>query len=286
MNNKCINLLAIILLFSLYSCSDKTDKIENKDSVIDSISADNKQLNYFINMLSTSMDSIVLQEGYLVNSTTTDGVPKPTRVQMLEKLSLFKELVDRQKNSIEGLQDSLKKASSASAKKIDRIIKFYKNMLNEKELIIAQLQEELNDKNADIARISQRVTSLSNDVSTLSEKNKEQEEILKIQDNIINECYVMIGTKADLQKNGVLSSNGFLKKKRLNVSNFNSDLFDKVDIRQFSEVTINGKNPVVLTQMPANSYSLEKVDKNTYILRVLDSTSFWSVSNYLVIQYN
>ena len=286
MNNKCINLLAIILLFSLYSCSDKTDKIENKDSVIDSISADNKQLNYFINMLSTSMDSIVLQEGYLVNSTTTDGVPKPTRVQMLEKLSLFKELVDRQKNSIEGLQDSLKKASSASAKKIDRIIKFYKNMLNEKELIIAQLQEELNDKNADIARISQRVTSLSNDVSTLSEKNKEQEEILKIQDNIINECYVMIGTKVDLQKNGVLSSNGFLRKKRLNVSNFNSDLFDKVDIRQFSEVTINGKNPVVLTQMPANSYSLEKVDKNTYILRVLDSTSFWSVSNYLVIQYN
>lgn len=286
MNKKCINLLAIILLFSLYSCSNKIDKIENKDTVIDSVSADNKQLNYFINTLSASMDSIFLQEGYLTNLTTTDGVPKPTRVQMLEKLSLFRQLIDRQKNNIEELQDSLRNASSESAKKINRIISFYKNSLNEKERIIAQLQEELNNKNADIARITQRVTSLSNDVSDLSVKNKEQEEIMKIQDNIINECYVLIGTKADLQEKGVISSSGFLKKKRLNVSNLNSELFDKVDIRQFTEVTIYGKNPIVLTQMPTNSYALEKVNKNTYILKILDPTSFWSVSNYLVIQYN
>jgi len=279
-------ILAIILLFTLYSCSERTDKVETSNPATDSIIADNKQLNFFINTLSASMDSIVVQEGYFTNSTNKDGVPIPTRVQMIEKLSLFRDLVARQRKSIVALQDSLKNTSSASARKIEKIISFYKNMLNEKERTIAQLQEELKTKNVDISRLSQRVALLSNDVSDLSMKNKEQEEIMKVQDNIINECYVMIGTKNDLQKKGILSSKGFFKKKQLNVSSFNPESFNKVDIRQFTEVTVNGKNPVILTQMPANSYSLEKVSKNIYILKILDPNSFWSVSNYLVIQYD
>lgn len=207
-------------------------------------------------------------------------------MQVMENLSLFKDLVERQRKNIEMLQDSLRNISSASSEKIRKIISFYKKQLDEKDRMIAQLQEELDNKNADISKLSDRISSLSSDVSDLSLKNKEQEEALKVQDNIINECYVIIGTKKELQEAGILSSSGIFKKKQLNVSNFNPDAFNKVDIRDFTEVVINGKKPEILTQMPTDSYSLEKVDKDSYILSILDPTLFWSVSNYLVIQYN
>ena len=60
-------------------------------------------------------------------------------------------------------------------------------------------------------------------------------------------------------------------------------MFTKVDIRTFTEVTINSGNPKILTQMPASSYRIEK-GKGSSILYILDPTAFWSVSNYLIIQ--
>lgn len=279
-----------MLLFCLYSCTGKTEKSEStglqSNLQTDSILAENEQLNFFINTLSESMDSILTQESYLMKTKTKDGVAIPTRVQVLENLSLFKDLVYRQHKSIEALQDSMRNFSSASADKVRKIISFYKQQLNEKDLMITKLNKELDNKNADISRLSQRVSTLNNDISDLSMKNQAQEEALKVQDNIINECYVLTGTKKELQKAGVLSSSGIFKKKQLNLKNFNPNVFRKVDIRNFTEITINGKNPVVLTQMPTTSYKLEKVGKNAYTLNILDPTTFWSVSNYLVILYN
>ena len=261
-------------------------KQESRMSEIDSLYADNRQLNFFINTLSSSMDSIVVLEGNILKRSDVDGVTKPTRTQIIENLNLFKNMLQRQRSQITILQDSLKHMSSASSAQIKRIIIFYKKQLDEKDRMIAELCEELNDKNADISKLTQRVTALNSDVTTLSQKNKEQEEVMRIQDNIINECYVMMGTKKELLKAGIISSSGLFKKKKLNVSNFNSDAFIKVDIRNFAEVTINGRNPVILTQMPTGSYTLDKINEKTYILRISDPTSFWSVSNYLVIQYN
>lgn len=283
---KVIPAFLLVLSCGFFSCTDGSTKVSNLESQMDSLVADNNQLNLVINTLAASMDSIIIQEGNILRAGNEDGVEIPTRVQAIENISLFKELLDRQRRSIALLQDSIKNLSSASAAKIEKIISFYKKQIDEKEMTIAQLQKELENKDVDITKLRQHVSSLNENVTTLTAQNKDQEEALKIQDEMLNECYVMIGTKKDLQKAGVLSSAGVFKKKQLNVSNFNPDSFSKVDIRNFTEMSINGKNPVILTQMPKNSYTLEKVSGNSYRLKISDPTSFWSVSNYLVIQYN
>lgn len=269
-----------------FSCTGRYPNDKPVYARMDSLIADNEQLNFFINTLSESMDSIIIQEGNILEMAGSDGIRKTTRVQAMEKLAIFKAMLDRQHKSILILQDSLNNMSSSSSAKIRNIISFYKKELDEKDRLITQLRSELSDKDTDISKFAQRVSSLNSDLASLSSKNKEQKETLKAQDNIINECYVMIGTKKDLQKAGVLSSSGIFRKKALNVSNLTPDSFDKVDIRYFTEVTINGKNPVILSQMPSDSYTFDKLGKNSYVLRVIDTASFWSISNYLVIQYN
>lgn len=281
-----LTMLLFVLSCTFLSCTNKSTKEKSLESQLDSLIEDNHQLNMFINTLAVSMDSIIIQEGSILKTSNKDGVEIPTKIQAIENISLFKELLDRQRKSITQLQDSIKKLSSASSDKINKIISFYKRQIDEKEMTIAQLQKELESKDIDISQLKQHVSSLNDNVTTLTTKTKEQEEALKVQDQLLNECYVMVGTKKDLQKAGVLSSSGIFKKKQLNVANFNPNFFDKVDIRNFTELKINGKSPVILTQMPKNSYTLVKVSANSYILKISDPTSFWSVSNYLVIQYN
>lgn len=104
------------------------------------------------------------------------------------------------------------------------------------------------------------------------------------QDEVINECYVKIGTGKELEQAGILTKGGLFKKRKVNYSGFASAGFRKVDIRHLTEISISGKKAKILTGAPAGSYSIASAGKNKWIIHITNPTSFWSVSNYLVIQ--
>ena len=110
----------------------------------------------------------------------------------------------------------------------------------------------------------------------------EQEKLITSQDQVMNVGFVKMGTKSELKQLGLISGGG-LKKKKVEYSNVEQDLFDRVDIRDLHKLDIPGKNPQILTPMPEESYKLEKNGENT-VLRILAPDRFWSVSNFLIIQ--
>ena len=195
----------------------------------------------------------------------------------MDNLNSFGALLQRQRERIEFLEDSITNLSDAQNVKFLTILRGLQAQIKEKDAMISELKVELNKKNANIAQLESRV-------SALSEKTQEQETIMTVQSDMMNEGYVRLGTKKELQRDGILTRAGLFKKK-LDVSNFNPELFTKIDIRTFLELKIEGKKPEIITQMPASSYQMDENEDGTYTLRILDPTSFWSVSNYLVIQY-
>ena len=70
----------------------------------------------------------------------------------------------------------------------------------------------------------------------------------------------------------------------LKSSNFNRDYFTKIDIRVDKEIKLYSKSAKILTNHPANTYTLTKDAKGEYVLRITNPTQFWSASKYLVIQ--
>ena len=106
-----------------------------------------------------------------------------------------------------------------------------------------------------------------------------KDEALNVQTNLLNEAYVFIGTKKELK------GADLLKRGKLNMSDVDMSQFTKIDIRQTKQFTIPSKKPEILTQAPANSYTLEKIDKKTSVLTITDPAAFWSVSKILVIRY-
>lgn len=287
---KCIKIKTLVfaaLLMTvgqaIVSCSgDKAEK-EALSSQRDSVIAENEQLNFFIDNLSASMDSVIIEEGGLIKMTTGDGIAAPSRVQILEKVSAFKNIIERQRKMIANLQDTLNAMPASSAAKVNRIVKFYEKQLEEKNNMIAELEKELENKNADISRLTSQVTKLNYDVTSLTTKTNEQAEVMKQQDETIHQCFCVIGTKKELTDAGILTKK-LLGKTKVNVNDLNTSKLQKLDKRNVKNIRINGKDPKVMTQMPASSYTITKESKTSYVLTIKDPAAFWSMTNILIVK--
>lgn len=277
-------IVALLLVVSIfYSCGRRFGNDGSVVSSADSLAEENQYLNTFIDQVAEGMDSLIIGEDMLLK-TSPEGTPMTSKQQITANLKVFEEIVNRQRERISELEKSLEENKSANARNMKKIISAMKAQLAEKDREIAMLKDELSKKDFDITQLNNRVASLDMDVKDLTQKNQNQKEALVAQSDMMNEAYVLIGTKADLKKAGVLSGSGLFSKSKLKSADFDAAKFKKIDIRNYTSVKLNGKNPKILTPAPASSYSLKDNGDGTSTLTISNPTAFWSVSNYLVIQ--
>ena len=266
------------------SATISTENLQNQIDSLEKLNTNQaselKEITQFMDVVSSSLDSISELEQILL-APNKEG-KMLTKAELRANLNEFASLIERQRNRISQLEDSLS-GRDKSIGSLRNIIAYLGQQLDEKNLTIANLEASLNGKNVDIQRLRKQNSSLTTTNDQLRNVIKEQGEALTTQSSIINECYFIMGTKKELQQAGILTSGNLLSKAKLNVSNFSNANFSKVDITQFLELVIPSKKVQILTQMPKSSYSLiQNASQST--LTITDPTSFWSVSNYLVIQ--
>ncbi len=282
--------MLVVAVYFFVSCNNGKQEIDKLQQRLDSLEKedternnDMKDLTGFITALSDGLDSIAAQEDMLFTNKGTEGV-YIDRKQLKLNLEMFEEKLIQQKHRISQLSDSLK-SRGARIEVLNGIVKHLNLQLDEKNKMIQNLKAELEKKNVNLAQLKSKVSSLSESNTQLIEKTEQQLQAIKAQDEILNECYIKIGTKKELKAGGY-ATGGFLKKTKVNHNSFQKDKFTTVDIRTFREITINSKSPKILTPMPASSYQWVKSDNGTTILQISDPATFWSVSNFLIIQTN
>ena len=263
---------------------DVSKLVAERDSLKESLSViqkENDNLSTFMQVVSEGLDSIAIQEGFI-----RDGGPEGTGMtpsQMKKSLEELADMLARQRERIAALEDSLN-LNGTGAKGLHNIVTYLNEQLTAKEKVIKQLRSEISDKNLTLAQQQRIISKLNDDVDSLGKKSKIQQEILGVQDLMMNECYMKIGTKAQLKEAGFLTNGSLLKKSKLNASALTPEKCVKVDIRQLVELQLNSKNPQILTTMPPNSYRIYHNSDGTSTLYVEDTALFWKSSNYLIIQ--
>ena len=193
-------------------------------------------------------------------------------------------ILKRQRDRLAALEEKLK-GSNANNEKLMKTISALKKQIEEKDQAIVELTEELEKRNFDIKTLKGHVEKLNTQVAELKEETKSQEEALVAQSDMMNEAYVIIGTKKELKAAGLLSGGSLFKKSRLDLSQVNASSFNKIDIRKSKSFSIPAKKATVLTQMPSGSYTITDNGDGTSTLTITDASRFWSVSNYLVVRY-
>lgn len=272
--------MTLVTMFIIGCTGNKAD-ISSLLAERDSMKAENlkqkqelEDLNAFVGTISNGLDSIAQKEGML-QTMGREGLGM-TREQMKLSLSELSNMLARQRMRISVLEDSLK-AKGNGVNNIHNIVAYLNDQLEAKEKVIDQLRLEVENKNSDIAKLRSRISTLNESVEKLDKKTKMQQSILATQNDILNECYMKIGTKKQLKQSGIING------KKINPSGLIPEKFVRVDIRQFRELTLNSTSPKILTSMPQGSYSITRNSDKTSTLTISNPTLFWSISNYLVI---
>ncbi len=284
-------IIAMFVLLSAFSC--KNEKVDMSKFLVerDSIMQENKaktqqldELNSVIATIAAGLDSIAVQEHILFTNKGRDGVMLD-RQQIAVNLKGMADILARQRQKIQILQDSLAhKKSSQSVERLQKVVEFLNQQLAEKDKVIQTLRADLNNSKKDITQLRASLSDMRTRANNAEQKTKVLTTALSKQDEVINECYVKIGTKKQLAAAGLLKG-GFLKKKKVNYEDMDKSKFNAVDIRKFREITLKSSNPKILTPQPSNrSFHFEESGDGNCTLVITNPTLFWSVSNYLIIQ--
>ena len=255
-------------------------EVDSLTTALEQRNTDYEELNQYITVISDGLDSISKQESEIYNSSKESNVPNREEIQ--KKLTHFKSTLKNQRERITMLESQLRDGGK-KMQKLQAIVVSLKAQLVEKESQIEELQQELESKDFTISLFSQRLDRLTLKNTKQQSLIEEQSKIMQEQDKAINEGFIIIASKAELKKAGLLTGGNLLKKSKVDYSSIDKSLFQKIDTRVVTEITINAKSPKILTQVPSESYTLEKAKKQA-TLHITNPVQFWNVSKYLIIQ--
>lgn len=244
-----------------------------------------EDMNSYFSEISQCLDSITEQEKILLVSVDPETNHRYSRSEMRHRLNLLSDIITRQRDRIQELTDSLYQGKDSQGySNLSKMVDYLSQQIDAKEARINSLLAEISNKNKDIAKLTASVNDLQTQVSEANEINERLSTAVVQQTKMLNETYVLIGDKKKLQEIGVLTKGNLLKKSKFNPDNIDLSYCQAVDISKVREIPLNSKKPKILNAVPSNSYKIADNNNGGKILIINDATSFWSLSNVLVIQ--
>ena len=242
--------------------------------------ADRDSLFGIVNEISNGMSQIKQLENIL----TTQGVGEENsdeRARILADMAAIQKTLQQRREQLEQLEARLKKSNLTNSQ-LQKTIDNLREQIESQSAEIASLRANLDAANAQIGQLTNAVDSLSTTVDTItSERNAAINRGTELA-NELNTCYYVAASGKELKEHKILEG-GFLRKTKLMEGEFDKNFFTKADKRTLSTINLYSKKAKVLTNQPAGSYEI--VDNNGQkVLKILNPSTFWSLSNYLVVE--
>ncbi|MBD5289853.1 MAG: hypothetical protein HDS26_04115 [Bacteroides sp.] len=239
--------------------------------------------NYF-DSIARCLDSIAIYEDMLIPVINPETKQRYSKAEIRRRLSQLGELIANQKAKIASLSEALSKRNdSVKTSGILTTIEHLRTQLGEKEQRINNLVRELEGRNIDVRRMSGKISALENELSSSKSQNEALASAVIAQTEVLNEGYILVGTKKHLQELGVLSKGGIFKKSKYQPNNINTSMCQKVDISVVRSLPLSSKNPKILTAAPSGSYHID-ANGETSVLHIDNPHQFWSISSVLIVQ--
>ena len=191
-------------------------------------------------------------------------------------------LADRRQR-LEALEARLSKSSNYTDE-MKRTITNLKKQIEGQEETIRGLNAQLAAANIRIDQLNVSVDSLKDENTRVNIEKKAALDESERLTNELNTCYYVLGSKKELKDNKIIES-GFLRKTKVMESDYELSYFTRADKRTLTELPLHTTKAKVLSKHPSGSYKI--VDNgNSKTLVITNSTKFWELSNFLIVQVN
>lgn len=277
----------ILMIFAVAGClvacdggNGGKDSVESeKDSLRSVIEQKDNEINDLMgtfNEIQQGFDLINEAEGR-VNMLKGNAERNNMAENIRENMEFIQQTLAENKRRIAELENKLN-SSSINSSKLKEAVNRMMGQLKEKDEEIELLRSELAEKNVMIAALDSTVNVLKDENAEIRRDRDVSDEIARNQDVQLNTAWYVFGTSKELKEQGILQKGEVLK------GEYNKNYFTKIDIRKVNVIPLESRYAELLTNHPANSYSLLKDSKGEYTLRITDAAKFWSVSKYLVVR--
>jgi len=290
---KTIKFYAMITALALItvSCVENSGKykaaIAQRDSleqVKQALDSNYSQTLVVLNDIENGFSEINQKEREMkVNLKGVEGKATTTRQVIAAQMTEIKAGIEQNKAKIAELRHLAAKRGKAN-NMLTETIKRLQSEMDEKTVQIQSLQTELGQKNIKINELNTTVDNQSKNISEQQNVMDQQKTTIKGQDKDINTVWYCIASSKKLKEAKIVSTNGLFQPKKVMDNEFDNRAFTQVDLRSLTSIATDSKNIKIITSHPQSSYVLETGDDKKITIKIINSSKFWSVSKYLVVQ--
>lgn len=283
-------ILSIVLLSSCNFLSEQENTQTRADSLEAELYKKDAQLSMLvttIDNINTNLQTIKEKENIIATKSKNNDLGSSTNESINQDIQMIYELLVNNKKEIQNLENKFRQ-SAQNNKELKSFIDNLNTSLKEKSKDIALLQQELKQKEYIIDELNYEVIGLILEMDSLKDHARNISAQLESTIDEVNMTYYAIGTKRELKAKSIVVKNGFLSlgAKEVLKNEFDQTYFTQVDMRSFDELPLYASKAKLLTSHPADSYTISEGENKDLFLIINNSTEFWSISKYLVIEVN
>ena len=278
-----------VLVVLLTSCGKQSAEYKalqaQNDSLLNAkIKLQQEVDGYFsaMNQIEQNIEKIKDTENIISIQPVGKDLSDDARNKINEDMTYLYDMLKANKEELARLKSKLKKSAFNSSQLEQTIVKLTKS-LEEETAKVALLNEELAKKDSLIIKLDTLVTTMGKDIEVLKIDNKNKDSKIIEQDETIHTAWYVFGTISELKKQKIVTSDGLFSQQRVLQHDFNKNYFVRIDARNTKSIPLYSSHAKILTNHPKSSYTLEKENGN-FVLLIVDTEEFWSVSKYLVIE--
>lgn len=244
--------------------------------------ADRDSLLSLVNDISAGMEQIKRLENILSVSNTSEESASQ-RAQISADIAAIQATLQQRREQLAQLEKKLNQSNLTNAN-LKKTVENLRAQIDTQSAEIETLRANLDEAKEQIGTLNETVDSLNTTVSDVaSQRDAAQRESTELT-NELNVCYYVAASSKELKEHKILET-GFLRKSKLLKGNFDQKFFTTADKRTLTVLNLHSKKAKVLTNHPSGTYEI--IDNNGQkALRILNPDSFWSLSNYLVVEIN
>lgn len=280
--------IAVASLCILSACHNKSENTESKvltPTTADSLRvalADQDSLLSLMNEVADGMAQIKQMENILSSSNDLTAESSDRRQQIRNDMQVIQQTLQMRRDRLAELEKKIQNSSSNNAT-LQKSIATLKQQIADQESTIGQLRGELEKAHIHIEQLTANVDSLNTEVASVTAAKDQAEQTATTLTNELNTCYYAIGSKQELKDHKLIQT-GFLRKTKIMPEDFEMNYFTTGDKRTLNSIDLHSRKAKVLTNQPADSYTITDAPNGNKVLKIQNPARFWSVSNYLVIQ--
>jgi len=290
---KAIKFYALIAALAIVtaSCVENSGKYKAAVATRDSLAIEKQVLDSNFNQTITLLNEI--ETGFAVISKNEKQVQlnmkgieakNPNqRDVIIAQMSAIKASMEQNKAKIAELRNLEAKKRKANTllteenSKLTETINLLQSKMDEQGVQIQTLQAELLQKNIVIDELNITVNNQQNEL-------EKQQTTINEQVTDKNTVWYCVATSKELKAARIVTDAGLFQSGKVMKNDFDKTAFTRVDLRNLSMISTNSTSVKILSSHPQSSYRLITGNDKKISINIIDASSFWSVSKYLVVK--